>query len=69
MDLTSAAVLLWISAAVFFTVIVLGSITLLTSLFFKCKRKTRKTTHIDLEEVVSIEASAGKTVCPQEAVL
>ena len=66
MDLTSAAVLLWISSAIFFTIITLGSLVLVSSAFFKCKSRTKRTTHqtIDLEELTTIETSAGKTVSP-----
>ena len=60
MNLESALVLVWISAGVFFTLIVFVAIISISSAFLSCRKRTRTNTVIQRVESSSIKLDLEK---------
>lgn len=60
MNIDTALILVWISAAIFFTIVLLGAIFSISSAFLSCRKRTITDTTIHKVDTTSISLDVDK---------
>lgn len=62
MNIDTALILLWVSAATFFTIVLLGAIFSISAAFLNCRKRTVTDTKIHKIDTISLSLDIEKSV-------